>query len=68
MRAMAVQPGEESAAGGLDLQHIWDEFQPRVRRYLTRLVGAREADDLTQETFLRISQALEGFRSESALS
>lgn len=52
----------------MDFQPVWDEFQPKVRRYLTRLVGAREADDLTQETFLRISQALEGFRGDSALS
>lgn len=52
----------------MEFQRVYDEFQPRVRRYLTRLVGAREADDLTQETFLRISQALGGFRGESALS
>lgn len=69
---MAIQPGEGSAeraaAGGLEFQRVYDEFQPKVRRYLTRLVGAREADDLTQEAFLRISQALAGFRGESALS
>lgn len=59
---MTDRPGE------VDFQRVWDEFQPRVRRYLTRLVGAREAEDLTQETFLRISQALAGFRGESALS
>jgi len=52
----------------MEFQPVYDEFQPKVRRYLTRLVGAREADDLTQETFLRISQALGGFRGESALS
>ena len=51
-----------------DFQHVYDEFQPRIRRYLTRLAGPGQADDLSQETFTRVSQALAGFRGEAALS
>ena len=59
----------EGAPGAApDFQRLYEEFHSRIRRYLGHLAGAHEADDLTQETFLRISQALGGFRGESALS
>ena len=58
----------EPAGAALDFQHVYDEFQPRIRRYLARLAGPGEADDLSQETFARVSQALAGFRGEAALS
>ncbi len=60
--------GPPPTADGLDFQRVHDEFRPRVGRYLARLVDAREADDLTQETFLRISRALGSFRGECAVS
>lgn len=53
---------------GLDFQQVYDEFQPRIRRYVSRLIGAGEADDLTQEVFVRVSRALPEFRGESRLS
>jgi DNA-directed RNA polymerase specialized sigma24 family protein len=28
-------------------QALYDEFQPKIRRYLGRLVGATDAEDLT---------------------
>ncbi len=52
---------------GWDFQKIHDEFRPRIRIYLARLVGDFEAEDLTQEVFLRISKALHNFRGESQL-
>ncbi len=51
-----------------DFQKIHAEFRPKIVRYLTRLVGAQEAEDLTQEVFVKISQALHTFRGESQLS
>jgi DNA-directed RNA polymerase specialized sigma24 family protein len=47
-----VAEGAESTslkAGRHAFQAICDEFQPKVYRYLTRLVGATEAEDLAQE-------------------
>ena len=58
----------EPTGAALDFQRVYDEFQPRIRRYLARLAGPGEADDLSQETFARVSQALVGFRGEAALS
>jgi len=58
----------EPTGAALDFQRVYDEFQPRIRRYLARLARPGEADDLSQETFARVSQALAGFRGEAALS
>jgi RNA polymerase sigma-70 factor, ECF subfamily len=47
---------------------VYTEFQPRIRRFLCRLVGQDEAEDLTQDVFLKISQALPEFRGDSTLA
>ncbi len=52
----------------LDFEKIHADFRPRIQRYLTRLVGEQEAEDLTQEVFVRISKGLHTFRGESQLS
>jgi len=52
----------------LDFQEIHDEFRSKIQRYLVRLVGEYEAEDLTQDVFVKISRALHGFRGESQLS
>ena len=51
-----------------DFQKIYDIYLPRITRYLVRLVGELEAEDLAQEVFVKVSQALETFRGESQLS
>jgi RNA polymerase sigma-70 factor (ECF subfamily) len=51
-----------------DFQPIHDTFRPRILRYLTRLVGESEAEDLTQTVLLRIRAGLPHFRRESSLS
>jgi len=58
----------EAGGAALDFQRVYDEFQPRIRRYLARLAGAAEAEDLTQETFVRVNRALAGFRGDAALA
>jgi RNA polymerase sigma-70 factor, ECF subfamily len=52
----------------LDFQTIHADFRPRILRYLARLVGESEAEDLTQEVFVRVHRALPGFRGEAQLS
>ena len=54
--------------GELQFQEIYDTFQPKVLRYMTRLVGENEAEDLTQEIFVKIDQRLGTFRGEAQLS
>lgn len=60
--------GERPDARPPDLQTIYDEFQWKIRRYLSRLVGTTDAEDLTQEVFVKVSQALPSFRGESKVS
>jgi len=52
----------------LEFDKIHADYRPQVQRYLTRLVGESEAEDLTQEVFAKISRALNTFRGESQLS
>ncbi len=56
------------AAATVDFQSVHKDFRPRVLRYLSRLVGEAEAEDLTQSVMLKISEALPGFRGDSSLS
>lgn len=51
-----------------DFPTVYREFHQKVHRYLTRLVGPTDADDLTQDVFAKVSQALPQFRGESSLS
>ena len=53
---------------GLDFESIHEAYRPRIRRYLERLVGEAEAEDLTQEVFARAYRGLGSFRGEAQLS
>jgi RNA polymerase sigma-70 factor (ECF subfamily) len=52
----------------LEFQKLYDDFQPKILRYVARLIGDDEAEDLTQEIFVKVSRALVDFRGESSLS
>src|SRR5512146_1072758 len=51
-----------------DFKTIHASYRPRICRYLARLVGQNEAEDLTQEVFVRVSRALPDFRGEAKIS
>lgn len=51
-----------------ELEDILGQYLPKIRRYLTRLVGAEEAEDLAQEVALKITRAFRGFDQRSRLS
>ena len=55
-------------ATALDFDTIHAELRPKIARYLRRLVGAAEAEDVTQEVFTRVSQALADFRGDSTVA
>lgn len=55
----------EPSAG---FQAIHDAYRPRILRYLTRLVGQAEAEDLTQDVLIKISNGLRRFRGDASLS
>jgi RNA polymerase sigma-70 factor (ECF subfamily) len=51
-----------------EFQEIYASFQPKILRFMARMVAEDEAEDLTQEVFAKISRALNTFRGESSLS
>lgn len=52
----------------IEFEKVHEAFRSNIVRYLTGLVGEGEAEDLTQEVFMRVGQALKTFRGESQLS
>ncbi len=57
-------PADEPA--GFDAIH--ETYRPKIVRYLARLVGEHDAEDLAQEVFVRVARGLPAFRGESRLS
>lgn len=51
-----------------DFKAIHASYHPRICRYLARLVGQSEAEDLAQEVFVRVSRGLPDFRGDAKLS
>lgn len=54
--------------GEPEFEEIYNTFQPRIKRYLTRMVGIAEAEDLAQDVFVKVSRGLAGFRGDAQLS
>jgi RNA polymerase sigma-70 factor (ECF subfamily) len=59
--ALAARAGDRTAAAA-----FIRATQPQVHRFLAHLVHAREAEDLTQETYLRAMRALPRFAARSS--
>jgi RNA polymerase sigma-70 factor, ECF subfamily len=55
-------------ASTVDFKAVHDHFRPRVLRFLTRLVGQSEAEDLTQSVMLKVHQGLPQFRGDASVS
>jgi len=55
-------------ASKLNFSSLYAEFHPKVLRYLTRLVGESDAEDLAQEVFVKAGRSLAGFRGEAQVS
>ncbi len=60
----------EAARGGDEraLAAIYRRFRPRVFSVVARLLGAANAEEVTQEVFLRAFRGLDRFRAEAQLS
>lgn len=53
----------------VNFQNIIDTFAERVFNHAYRMLGRREdAEEATQDVFLKVHKGLEGFRGESQLS
>ena len=51
-----------------DFDDIYETYWPRVHRYVSQSMDQREAEDVTQEVFLKIAANLAGFRQDAKLS
>ncbi|BBB90058.1 MAG TPA: RNA polymerase sigma factor [Methylomusa anaerophila] len=52
----------------LNFEQVYAIFQPRIYRYLERLIGINEVEDVTQEVFIKVGKALDKFGNKSQLS
>ena len=68
LQSLPLVADPADSAGRLEFDRVYEEYRPRILRYLTRLAGEPDAEDLTQLVFVKVSQALPDFRGESALS
>lgn len=51
-----------------NFEEIYDSYRAKIYRYLTRMIGADEAEDLTQEVFIKVNKGLTKFKGESGIS
>jgi RNA polymerase sigma-70 factor (ECF subfamily) len=47
---------------------VYAEYYPKIAGYLRRLVGDADAEDVAQETFVKVNRSLDSFRGESRFS
>lgn len=59
----------KAAAGDVSaFEHLYRTHLPKVHSLVRRMSGGREADELTQDVFVRVWQKLGTFRGESSFS
>ena len=68
LRAEQVMPPGNPAAPAVEFNTVYASFYARILRYLARLVGPDEAEDVSQEVFIKISRSLGDFRGEALSS
>ena len=51
-----------------DFEQLHTRYRPKIHRYLCRLAGENEAEDLCQEVFVKVERNLASFRNEAQLS
>ncbi len=59
---------DNETGNDLDFHSIYKTFHPKIVRYLAHVVGWRDAEDLTQEVFVKVNQGLNNFKGDSQVS
>jgi RNA polymerase sigma-70 factor (ECF subfamily) len=69
LNATVPRKGRSQESQLLDFGGLFREYQRPIYNYLLRMTQNRaEAEDLTQETFIRVDRGLPDFRGEASLS
>ena len=67
--AAAADPVARAAAGDVRaFEELYRAHLPRVHSLVRRMGGGRDADELTQDVFVRVWQKLASFRGDSAFT
>jgi RNA polymerase sigma-70 factor (ECF subfamily) len=51
-----------------EFEDIYQEYQPKIRHYLSRMLGDQAAEDIAQEVFAKVSRSLDSFKGKSSFS
>lgn len=51
-----------------EFRTLYDAYAPRIRRYVARIVGEADAEDVTQEAFERAHRGIAAHRGDSRVS
>ena len=51
-----------------EFREIYQEFQPKIRHFLSRMLGDQAAEDIAQEVFAKVSRSLDSFKGKSCFS
>lgn len=65
---MLIPHRKKTMSGEIDFQKVYEEYQPKIARYLSRLTGRDEAEDMAQDVFEKVHLGLAGFEGRSKLS
>jgi len=69
LKAMNLQEEQSQESHPPDFAAVFAEYEQPIYNYLLRMTqNQAEAEDLTQETFIRVHRSLSNFRGESSLS
>lgn len=66
---VSLQEGQRQGNNSLDFADVFSEYQRPIYNYLLRMTqNQTEAEDLTQETFIRVQRGLPTFRGEASVT
>lgn len=69
LNVITLQERQDQESHPLNFTSVFHEYQQPIYNYLLRMTqNQAEAEDLTQETFIRVHRSLATFRGEASLS
>ena len=51
-----------------EFREIYQEFQPKICQFLSRMLGDQAAEDIAQEVFAKVNRSMDSFKGRSSFS